>query len=338
MIIKIRTKDPLTELLKKGISFSWKISHWRLDHIKEVHIYDFSGRSKIKGDFDRGATQLLEDGRVAVAFVNAAITTDDFKWIGQNPIKYLANNEKIALETTEQNAIVPKQKRITGLEISETTFTELMCFEDAVSACEKLGDGWRLPTIRELIQISEFNKTLLGDYKNECYLTSTFSNNGNLWFYLHSNSEDVYLDSDYIAGRVMAVRTSGSQDSTYLKTLAEILKFKINEKDDNYSISEDEGIEIYHPDLPMEYTWHEAIELCKLIDGGWRLPEDGDAIESLCEIINMYGHYWTEETSGMYGDEIDEKATSADVDGGFAGTALCNKNNTAKLLFVKDLS
>ncbi|MEY4573273.1 MAG: hypothetical protein RLZ10_2557 [Bacteroidota bacterium] len=338
MIIKIRTKDDLVELLKKGISFSWKISKWRLDHIKEVHIHDFSGKNKIKGDFDREATQLLEDGRVAIAFINASIITDDFNWLGQNPIKYLGNNEEIALKSLEQNDIVSEQKNIKGLEISDTNFTELMSFEDAVSACEKLGDGWRLPTIRELVQISELSKPTMGEYNNQNYLTSTFSNSGELWFYLHSEAGDAYLDSDYIEGRVMAVRTTSIQDTTYLNRIAEILKSKIKEKDEKFSISEDESIEIYHPDLPLEYTWYEAIELSKLIDDGWRLPEDADTIEYLCEFIDMYGYYWTEETSGMLGEETDDRATSADVDGGFAGSALYNKNNTARLIFVRDIT
>ena len=102
MIIKIRTKDNLNELLKKGISFSWKISHWRLDHIKEVHIYDFSGKTKIKGDFDRVKTQLLENGRVALAFINASIIAADLKWVGQNPIKFESDNADVDLTYEEK--------------------------------------------------------------------------------------------------------------------------------------------------------------------------------------------------------------------------------------------
>ena len=112
MIIKIRTKDNLLELLKKGISFSWKISHWRLDHIKEVHIYDFSGKTKIKGDFDREQTQLLENGRVAVAFINASIITADLKWVGQNPIKFESDNADVELydEKKENKSITENRE------------------------------------------------------------------------------------------------------------------------------------------------------------------------------------------------------------------------------------
>ncbi|MEY4572396.1 MAG: hypothetical protein RLZ10_1635 [Bacteroidota bacterium] len=105
MIIKIRTKDDLVELLKKGISFSWKISKWRLDHLKEVHIHDFSGKNKIKGDFNRANTQVLENGRIAIAFNNAVIEAADYSWIGQNPIKYLSNHEELALELSEHDDV-----------------------------------------------------------------------------------------------------------------------------------------------------------------------------------------------------------------------------------------
>jgi hypothetical protein len=228
---------------------------------------------------------------------------------------------------------------ITGLEISYNCFTELMIYEDAIYACEKLGDGWRLPTIRELIQIIELNKAVLGDYNNENYFSSTFSNNGELWIYLHSEAEDAYLESsDFAEGRLIAVRTNGNPDTTYLKDLADILKSKMAEKDENYTIFEDESIEIYNPNLPLEYTWYEATELCKLIGNGWHLPSDADTIASLSEIIDMYGYYWTEETSGMFGEENDDRATSADVDGEFAGSALYDKNNTARLIFVRDIT
>jgi hypothetical protein len=101
MIIKIRTKDNLVELLKNGITYSWKISQWRLDHIKEVHIYDFSGKAKIKGNFDIKNTKLLENGRVAIAFNNAVIEPSDYSWVGQNPIKFESNSIEVELSEEE---------------------------------------------------------------------------------------------------------------------------------------------------------------------------------------------------------------------------------------------
>ena len=54
--------------------------------------------------------------------------------------------------------------------------------------------------------------------------------------------------------------------------------------------------------------------------------------------MDLYGHYWTEETSILYGEEEDDKAMSVDIDGGVSDSSLCSKNNTAQIIFVKDLA
>lgn len=236
-----------------------------------------------------------------------------------------------------------KNKGIKGLEISEKDFPELMTYEDAVSACEKLGEGWRLPTVRELLLMIDAGNDILGEPMNEMYVSSTYSNNGQLWFCIHSKTTNstndlATLDSDYNTGHVRAVRTIGKNDQSYIKELANSIKIIIEEQKDNIVKSDSDGIEICNADLSGEYTWFEAIEICKLLGEGWRLPEDADTIESICELVEMYGHYWTAETSAMFGEDQDDKATSADVDGGFAGASLHNKHNTAKLILVRDLS
>ena len=123
-----------------------------------------------------------------------------------------------------------KNNLLKGIEIYEKDFPELMTFEDAVSACEKMGDGWRLPTIRELSEIIREGTEILGDYKSVSYLSSTFSSfSGQLWHCVHSEIatelEDlVGLDSDYVTGRVRAVRSVGEKDNSYLKDIAAIIK------------------------------------------------------------------------------------------------------------------
>ena len=164
-----------------------------------------------------------------------------------------------------------KNKNIKGLEIYEKDFPEEMTFEDAVSACEKLGDGWRLPTIRELMDIIGEGTEILGDYKGETYLSSTFSSfSGQLWHCVHSEVateiEDLAgLDSDYVTGRVRAVRSAGKKDNSYLKDIAAIIKKKMHDQKDSNIVDESEGIEISHANLIGEYTWYEATEICKFV-------------------------------------------------------------------------
>jgi len=94
--IQIRTKDDLVKLLSEGFSYAWRINKSRLSSITEVEIYNFSGNTKIVGVFDRDKIKVLENGRVAVAFINAKIEPCEFKWVGQYPIKYKnTNNEEL---------------------------------------------------------------------------------------------------------------------------------------------------------------------------------------------------------------------------------------------------
>lgn len=117
MLIQIRTKDDLVKLLIEGISYAWRINIGRLNNITEVEIYNFSGKAKIVGTFDRENTKVLENGRVAVAFKNAHIEQTDLKWTGQNPIKYKSANEEVELTHDEFEDTYPYKNRISQSDV-----------------------------------------------------------------------------------------------------------------------------------------------------------------------------------------------------------------------------
>lgn len=340
MLLLIRTKDDLVKLLNEGISYSWRIDKNRLISLTEVEIYNFNGTSRIIGIYDPNNTKILESGRVAISFKDARIENCDFKWIGQNPIKYKSSNTDEHNLFEDETYVVEQLKQNNGYEIYKNDLTNLMNYEEAVSSCEDLGGGWRLPTIREAINIFGNNKMVLGEFNNENYLTSTFSNNGQLWCYVHSeNSDQEYLESiDFVNGKVRAIRTINTDkpDISYLVEIATNIKQLLLEKESE-NIT-DEYSEISGAKIDGQYTWYEAIEICKLIGDGWRLPIDSDEVESISEVIEMYGYYWTEETSEMYGKDDDSEATASDIDGIFAGSSLFNKNNTGKIILLREIS
>jgi hypothetical protein len=157
MKLQIRTKDNLVELLKKGISHAWKVNKGRLNSITEVEIYDFSGKAKISGRFDRENSQILENGRIAVAFKDAKIEQTDFKWVGQNPIKYkTVTNETVELmedevEETQKNddwnidEVVNRDFFVNGCEgfcgrqlLLKTSFKPVKDFDEIVLYINKL--------------------------------------------------------------------------------------------------------------------------------------------------------------------------------------------------------
>jgi len=110
MIIKIRTNNDLLKLLKDGISYAWRINKNRISSITDVEIFDFSGKTKLVGVFDKENTKILENGRVAVAFKDARIEQTNYKWVGQNPIKYEASN----LAQSKENQLDVKRFSIFG--------------------------------------------------------------------------------------------------------------------------------------------------------------------------------------------------------------------------------
>jgi len=95
MILQIRTKDNLDDLLRHGTSPSWVISEGKIKSIEKVEIFQFDGKKVLKADFKADLSRRTESGRLIVAFSNGTIEECEHKWIGQNPIKYIRDNEAI---------------------------------------------------------------------------------------------------------------------------------------------------------------------------------------------------------------------------------------------------
>jgi uncharacterized protein (TIGR02145 family) len=88
MIIKLRTRDDLMQLLKSGKSESWVVSEDKENQITNVEIYQFDGNQVLKGTFDKTKSSRTEKGRLIVGFNNAKIEKCNYKWSGQNPVNY----------------------------------------------------------------------------------------------------------------------------------------------------------------------------------------------------------------------------------------------------------
>lgn len=88
MILQIRTKDNLEELLKQGNSPAWVIAESRVPEIQSVEIYQFDGKRVLKAEFDAANSTRTESDRLVVAFKNGVIEDADMDWNGQNPVRY----------------------------------------------------------------------------------------------------------------------------------------------------------------------------------------------------------------------------------------------------------
>lgn len=98
MTIRIRTNDNLINLLRNGESPAWRVSKWRADYIQNVEIYNFDGTLCLKGDYSKSRSRWIKDhngkDRLIVAFDNGCIYKSNYKWIGQNPIKYVLEDKE----------------------------------------------------------------------------------------------------------------------------------------------------------------------------------------------------------------------------------------------------
>ena len=62
------------------------------------------------------------------------------------------------------------------IEVANKDFTNVMNWWDAIKACKKLGNGWRLPSIDELgAMYEQLHKQDKGNFKNEWYWSSSTS-------------------------------------------------------------------------------------------------------------------------------------------------------------------
>lgn len=88
MIIKIRTRDNLDDLIRIGKSESWVVAEERENQIKKVEIYQFDGKRVLLAEFVKSKSTRTVSGRLIVAFTKGKIENCDYNWVGQNPVKY----------------------------------------------------------------------------------------------------------------------------------------------------------------------------------------------------------------------------------------------------------
>jgi len=93
---------------------------------------------------------------------------------------------------------------ITGeqIQVAENDFPHGMGWNNAMSACAGLGNGWRLPTKEELLAMhNQLHKQGRGNFKNEWYYSSSQYISGFAWFVDFTNGfvSNYYGYDDYYA-------------------------------------------------------------------------------------------------------------------------------------------
>ncbi len=120
---------------------------------------------------------------------------------------YLSNefSEKVTEKIEEtSNPIIGNTIKIENIEIAEKDFPEKMNWEDAKKACEKLGEGWRLPTKNEL-KILFRKKDKIGGLSDCYYWSSSEYGDDKAWAQARSLMQ--FANGKEFVSCVRAIRT-----------------------------------------------------------------------------------------------------------------------------------
>ncbi len=95
LILQVRTRDNLLELLAKNKTGDWIVGKERIHHITHVHVVNWEGTQRIEGIFDRNESYYLDptnDNRFLVKFLDGRIINCKVEFHGQNPVSYIQEN------------------------------------------------------------------------------------------------------------------------------------------------------------------------------------------------------------------------------------------------------
>ena len=163
---------------------------------------------------------------------------------------------------------------IGNLEVYANELPEIMNWDDAVKACNNLGEGWRLPTKGELNKVFEENK-ISGKFVKHIYWSST-ENGDYAWEQYFGSGNQYQSPKKGVEHKVLPVR-----DIVAPKGPKPIIA----------------NLEVYANDFPEKMNWDDAAKACNNLGEGWRLPTKEELNKLFKEKDNIGGFesefYWS---------------------------------------------
>jgi hypothetical protein len=104
---------------------------------------------------------------LAIVFIMTNLVTQNYCTAQSTTLKRVPNSS-----SEGSNPIIGKPITIGSFEVAQNDFKDSMSWDDAISACKALGEGWRLPTKNELNELFK-NKTKIGGFENIGHWSST---------------------------------------------------------------------------------------------------------------------------------------------------------------------
>ncbi|WP_416671119.1 hypothetical protein [Egbenema bharatensis] len=88
LILQVRTKDNLLELLAASESRAWVVAADKINQITHVQIVNFDGTQMIEGIFDRNDSYRSSENKLVIKFLDGRIVNCRVQFDAQNPVRY----------------------------------------------------------------------------------------------------------------------------------------------------------------------------------------------------------------------------------------------------------
>ncbi len=204
-----------------------------------------------------------------------------------NPLK---TNLEVDEEEFEANLVIGEPYKLNGLLIAENDFADLMNWEDAKEACEGLGEGWRLPTRKELYSIMieiKFTPLLENEYWN-----FELEENCNYWSSSEIDESASCQNFEYFCEETLLIEKTATLWVRAVKSNELEKDNTVNDEELDFITAPFElrGLNIASQDFPNVMSWDEAKEACEALGEGWRLPTKKE-LNYLCQNRDYIGFY-----------------------------------------------
>jgi hypothetical protein len=171
------------------------------------------------------------------------------------------------------------------IEVAKQDFPEDMDWEDAMSACQKLGSGWRLPSKEELEEMyTQLHKKGKGNFRTDDHYWSNSEDNRRKIIFLWAFNFEIGRSTNLSSGlsmRVRAVRTTEKEVPT------EEAASTIVDGHETITIH-GKTVQVAQNDIEVAMDWYNAMDACQSLGNGWRLPSK-EELTAMCEQLHNKG-------------------------------------------------
>lgn len=197
---------------------------------------------------------------------------------------------KTNLEEDFGYLVIGETYNLNGLLIAENDFADLMNWEDAKEACEGLGEGWRLPTRKELYSIMKNVQYKLG-IKGE-FWNFELTGENNYWSSSEIDESASCQNFDIFCEEMLLIEKTATLWVRAVKSIDLKIDNTVNDEELDFITAPIElrVLKIASQDFPNVMSWDEAKEACEALGEGWRLPTKKE-LNFLCQNRDSIGYY-----------------------------------------------